>query len=197
MSKLDIYELNIDKIHMNSIKKTMNAFKVANPNQQGTSCIYSMQSSSSTYEFDIDQCIMDKIIYDEESQDAVKNVLKIILKTILVNYKSSEFIFESWINMIYNGRDDLYDNKFHDHHSMNMVNKRLIPDKSLVFYIQMPNNLQNNDGVLFYKDEDVVKHVLPREGQLIVMNSKVSHVPNLACHSTQDRIVMGVNIKLL
>ena len=80
---------------------------------------------------------------------------------------------------------------------MNKSNNRLIPDKSLVLYVQMPNNLQNNDGVLFYKLNDEIKEILPKEGEVIVMDSKVSHVPNIAPLSTIDRIILGMNIKIL
>lgn len=190
MSSIDVEDMNI-------IKDCMKLFKKKNPEQQGTSCIYHMKTRIDTLQEDLKNHIFYDEIYDEKSQQALRKILYVLLTQFMLDYPNNGIEFESWINMLYFGRKDIYDEKFHDHYSMNKANNRLIPDKSLVLYIQMPNNLNNNDGVLFYKLNDKLNEFLPNAGDVVVMDSKVSHVPNIAPSSTIDRIILGLNIKIL
>ena len=191
------YKSTIDIQDMNTVIEAMNRFKLSNPEQQGTSCIYFMRTQFDTLYDDLEKHLFFHEIYDENSQKALRRILYSLLNKFMLDHPNNGIEFESWINMLYFGRKDIYDEKFHDHYSMNKANNRLIPDKSLVLYIQMPNNLNNNDGVLFYKLNDEINDFLPNAGDVVVMDSKVSHVPNIAPSSTIDRIILGLNIKIL
>tara|TARA_Y100000389_G_scaffold202122_1_gene246597 strand:+ start:1468 stop:1620 length:153 start_codon:yes stop_codon:yes gene_type:complete len=40
---------------------------------------------------------------------------------------------------------------------------------------------------------DEIKEFLPRDGDVVDMDSKIPHVPNMAPSSTIDRIILGLN----
>jgi hypothetical protein len=61
----------------------------------------------------------------------------------------------------------------------------------------MPNNLTGDDGVLYLEDIDgKVYSYMPENGDCIIMDGDLPHVPNYAPNSTVDRIVLGGNVKL-
>jgi hypothetical protein len=107
---------------------------------------------------------------------------------------------DSWINVVrsknpvqpnfYNGA-----NKYHKHTDINKTMESFVPVFTYVYYIQMPNNLQNEDGVLYFLGENNKEYyILPEEGDLIIMNGDLPHSPNNAENSTLDRMVLAGNI---
>lgn len=84
---------------------------------------------------------------------------------------------------------------FHNHIDINIKKNWPTPKYTFVSYIQIQNNLSGDDGVLFLKDIDgEIYSILPEEGDTLVMNGDVDHVPNYAPNSTQDRLVLAGNI---
>lgn len=135
---------------------------------------------------------------DVAIQFGINESLKLFRET-----NNSEFLklnFSSWINLvkidpvqqIYTESGDLI---FHKHTEISKKLGQFDPLYTFVIYIQMPNNLQNDDGVLFFKDYDgkLFKY-LPEEGDCIIMMGDVEHVPNHALNSTVDRIVIAGNV---
>jgi hypothetical protein len=87
---------------------------------------------------------------------------------------------------------------FHKHTDLNNKMGFIDPDFTYVTYIQMPNNLSDNHGVLYMRDlEGKIFHYLPEEGDIIIMKGEIDHVPNHAPQSTVDRIVMAGNVTLV
>ncbi len=73
--------------------------------------------------------------------------------------------------------------------------KHFLPTFTFIYYIQMPDNLQNDDGFLFFEGENKkIYHYLPKENDLIIMPACTPHVPSPAYKSTKDRIVLACNI---
>ena len=59
----------------------------------------------------------------------------------------------------------------------------------------MPNNLSGDDGVLFIEGKNGnVYSYLPKEGDIVIMDGDLPHVPNYALDSTLDRIVLAGNV---
>jgi hypothetical protein len=109
---------------------------------------------------------------------------------------------DNWINVvkvvpaqeIYDFNGDLI---YHTHKEINKDLGRLEPDFTYVVYIQMPDVVEGDDGVLFFRDQDNVTHkYLPKNGECIIMKGDMEHVPNHALKSTVDRIVMAGNVTL-
>jgi hypothetical protein len=88
---------------------------------------------------------------------------------------------------------------YHDH--LSERNLKLVkepPQWSIVYYAEIPNNLQGNDGRLYFltKDRKEVS-ILPVENQLIMFPSDVLHKPELNKNSTNKRVVYAANIAIL
>ena len=83
--------------------------------------------------------------------------------------------------------------KYHDHVDSNRsVNVEI--DWTFVYYVQMPNNLKNNEGKLFFKTESGFEtSILPEVGDLILFSSKLLHKPDINPNSELDRIVYAGN----
>ena len=111
---------------------------------------------------------------------------------------------DSWINIVRasNPIQPAYKNKkttgelsYHDHVTINKSINSFVPVFTYVYYIQMPDVLNDEDGVLYFKNsKDERFHILPQEDELIIMLGDVKHVPNDAPNSNLDRIVFAGNV---
>jgi hypothetical protein len=83
--------------------------------------------------------------------------------------------------------------KYHHHIENNgFVNVKM--DWTFVYYVQMPDNLKNNEGKLFFKTQSGFEtSILPEVGDLIVFSSKLLHKPELNPNSDLERIVYAGN----
>lgn len=85
--------------------------------------------------------------------------------------------------------------KFHTHTEINKEQDVFYPHYTFVYYIQMPNFLEGNDGVLFIKGQNNKIHsYLPQEGDLVILPGSLPHAPNNAPKASTDRIVLAGNI---
>lgn len=115
----------------------------------------------------------------------------------------NEIKTDVWVNVV-KAKDPVQKNYkhdgsliFHNHVDLNILNKLPPPLYTFVCYIQMPNNLLNDDGVLFMEDTDKkVFSILPEEGDIIIMKGDLPHVPNYSPNSTIDRIVLAGSIRM-
>lgn len=83
----------------------------------------------------------------------------------------------------------------HTHTELNKKINSFIPTYTYVHYIQMPDNLEGKDGVLYLEGENgVIYDILPKENDLIIMESALPHVPASAKKSSKDRIVIAGNV---
>ena len=84
---------------------------------------------------------------------------------------------------------------YHNHTEINKTMLRYKPKYTYIYYIQMPDNLQGDEGELVLKDVDGNVHsVLPKEGEFIIHESNIDHYPKEATKSTRDRIVVAGNV---
>ena len=111
---------------------------------------------------------------------------------------------ESWVNVVradnpiqrsYRDRTVTGELSYHVHTELNKNRDKFIPNYTYVYYIQMPDIMEGNDGVLYFKSKNNdVYWVKPEEDDLIIMPSDMSHSPNNAPKSTIDRIVLAGNV---
>jgi hypothetical protein len=106
---------------------------------------------------------------------------------------------DAWINMVraknpvqvnfHNGK------KYHIHTDISDSMKQFIPNYTYVYYIQMPDVMNGEDGVLYFEGENKKEYwIRPEEDDLIIMDAHMPHAPNDAPNSTLDRIVMAGNV---
>lgn len=121
----------------------------------------------------------------------------------LFNSNFNEIKTDMWVNMVRVENPVQKNTKsngelvFHNHVDLNIINKRAPPNYTFVCYIQMPDNLDDKDGVLFLQDIDKsVYDILPEVGDILIMDGGLPHVPNYAPNSTKDRIVLAGNMRM-
>lgn len=106
-----------------------------------------------------------------------------------------------WINIVksknpvqrgkVDGRDDLV---WHNHTEINKKYGENPPDYTFVFYLQMPNNLKNDDGMIYLRgSKGEVVSLLPKVGDLLILDGNCWHSPQTALNSDMDRIVLAGN----
>ena len=123
-----------------------------------------------------------------ESEDIKKEFNKIEIGSWINVVRSSNPI--QFLDFPMNGLE-----KYHSHTIINEKNGSFIPDLTFVYYIQMPNILKGDDGVLYILGDNQIEHkFLPEENDLIIMPGDLPHAPNNAPLSNIDRIVIAGNI---
>jgi len=135
-------------------------------------------------------CIVSKNIEDIRSE---------ILKKVISHFKLKEDHLISYDDWVFISESTNTHTNYHDH--LSEGNLKLIkepPQWSIVYYAEIPNNLQGNDGRLYFltKDRKEVS-ILPVENQLIMFPSDVPHKPELNKNSTNKRVVYAANIAIL
>ena len=75
------------------------------------------------------------------------------------------------------------------------MNNGFRADYTYVHYVQMPDNLEGKDGVLYIEGKyGIIYNILPKENDIIIMEGRIPHVPASAKKSTKDRIVIAGNV---
>lgn len=111
---------------------------------------------------------------------------------------------DTWVNMV-RSKDPVQNefkndelkggNIYHTHTEINKIIKIFVPDYTYVYYIQMPDIMDEEDGVLYFKGKNNNEYwIRPEEDDLIIMPGDMPHVPNNAPKSTIDRIVIAGNV---
>ena len=106
---------------------------------------------------------------------------------------------DAWVNVV-RSKNPVQENfhtneKYHIHTEINKKNKDFIPYYTYVYYIQMPDVMEEEDGVLYFKGRNNKEYwIRPEEDDLIIMPGDMPHAPNNAPKSTIDRIVMAGNV---
>lgn len=85
--------------------------------------------------------------------------------------------------------------KFHNHVDLNKKTMSFIPDFTYVYYIQMPDIMEGEEGVLYFRSKDKKEYyITPEEDDIIIMPGWMDHAPNNAPKSNLDRIVLAGNV---
>jgi hypothetical protein len=87
---------------------------------------------------------------------------------------------------------------FHNHLQLNLQENgiNLLFDNTLTFtyYLQMPNNLHNDDGYLYFKTDNVKKGFLPKEDEVWIFPPSLMHEAKNNLNSSKKRIVIASNV---
>jgi hypothetical protein len=131
-----------------------------------------------------------------------KNITDIrneILKKVLLHFKLNENYLISFDDWVYISDNKNNHTNFHDHISKgNLDFIKEPPQWSIVYYVQIPNNLEGNDGHISFKTKNGKEvSFLPTESQMIMFSSDILHRPELNKKSTNKRVVYAANISIL
>jgi hypothetical protein len=129
----------------------------------------------------------------------IEDIRNEILKLIISHFKLDEnylIYIDDWVFISHSENDR---SGYHNHISDgNLMFIKEPPQWTLSYYVEIPNNLENNDGRLSFKtksDEEV--SFLPMENQIIMFPADVLHKPELNRKSTNKRVVYAANISIL
>jgi hypothetical protein len=79
---------------------------------------------------------------------------------------------------------------FHSHDKKKYANIPL--EWTYTYYVQMPDNLEGDDGKLVFKlDDDTTQMILPDVGDLLIFPTSLLHMPNTNTKSELERIVFA------
>lgn len=120
------------------------------------------------------------------------------------NLQYNKINTDAWINVVrsqnpvqeqFKHNENKGIDKFHVHTDINKEMKSFTPNYTYVYYVQMPNVMNDEDGVLYFKGPNKKEYwVRPEEDDIIIMEADMPHSPNNAPNSTIDRIVMAGNV---
>jgi len=113
----------------------------------------------------------------------------------------SNILLSSWVNVL-RSKHPIQPNftkkgreRYHTHTELNKLSDSFEPVYTFVYYIQMPEIMNNDDGVLqFLGKNDREYQIRPEEDDLIIMPGDIPHFPKYAPSSTLDRYVLAGNI---
>jgi hypothetical protein len=135
---------------------------------------------------------------DDIEKKGIKICIDIFKKE---NKKYKTYFYDTWVNRVKskNPVQDfalfLFGHPYHNHDEINKNMKRQIPTYTYIYYLQMPNNLKDDDGHLILKDsKGNVFSILPKEGEFLIHKSNVDHYPKSANNSSIDRLVIAGNV---
>ena len=123
-----------------------------------------------------------------------KEILKKLISILKLN---ANYIctYDDWVYISDNK------NKITDYHTHtaegNFHFSEEMPHWSIFYYVEVPNNLIENDGRLFFKTKTKEVSILPYQNQIIMFPADVLHKPGLNPNSTNKRVVYAVNISIL
>jgi hypothetical protein len=114
---------------------------------------------------------------------------------------NTPYYYDTWVNRV-KSKDPvqrfgamIFGHPYHNHTEINKTMLRHNPKYTFIYYLQMPDNLQDDEGHLVLKDiKGEVYSILPKEGEFIIHESHIDHYPKEATNSTVDRIVIAGNV---
>jgi len=165
--------------------------------------LYSNNNNQDSYPYRMNTDIkLDKII------NSGMNLCKLL-------YRETDTIYnkwnrDAWVNVVRSknplqysfikGDDGAYhlstfEDRYHTHTELKKSWNGFYPHYTWVYYIQMPDIMEGEDGVLYIKGElDKEYYIRPEEDDLIILEGHLPHNPNNAPKSTIDRVVLAGNV---
>lgn len=121
----------------------------------------------------------DGIQYNKINTDSWLNVV-LSKNPVQINFKHNE------ISVV---------DKYHTHTEINAMAGAFTPLYTFVYYIQMPDVMDGEDGVLYFLNKEGKEYwIRPEEDDLIIMSADIPHSPNNAPNSDVNRIVLAGNV---
>jgi hypothetical protein len=135
---------------------------------------------------------------DDIEKKGVEICLDILKKE---NKQFKKHYSDTWINRVKSKNPVqafalfLFGHPYHNHDEINKNMKRYIPTYTYIYYLQMPNNLKDDEGHLVLKDsKGNIFSILPEDGEFLIHKSNVDHYPKEANNSSIDRLVIAGNV---
>lgn len=191
---------NLSKEKKFLIEKTKLIIKNKKGKPESKTDAYGYKDSKSILNFQGDLTIKNTL--DEIIQKGIDCCVELYKETNNPTYDSINF--DSWVNVVrskkpkqiqfkHNEIEEI--DKFHIHTELSKSMGGFIPTYTWVYYIQMPDVMENEDGVLYFKSKKGEEYFIkPEEDDLIIMPADMPHAPNNAPKAKINRIVLAGNV---
>jgi hypothetical protein len=176
-----------------------------------SSSITNVDNSILVKDFEL-SCEISKFTYEANKDNSMGLQNRVLVTSKSINKLKSEindkiisffnitddyvYFYDNWVFISENGNTK---SDYHDHIGKGSdIFIKELPEWTLLYYAQMPNNLKGDEGVLHFKTkkgEEV--SILPKENQVILFKSDILHRPQIFTNSTKKRIVYACNITIL
>ena len=113
---------------------------------------------------------------------------------VISNNRVSEWAIQNWIyKMDTSNNNEIY----HTHIDLIEGDNRIQTDWTFCLYLQIPKNINGDDGKISFKTNDGNEYMfLPEEGDVYIFPADLLHTPKLIKNCEVDRIVYAGNISL-
>jgi hypothetical protein len=112
----------------------------------------------------------------------------------------TKFISGYQRNWFYVAVPELPNTEWHNHLRFHLDYSDTFTDYTWVYYVQIPNNCEGDEGKLFFRDKKKAPteyySFFPEQGYVYVFDAELEHLPALSPKSTVDRIVAAGNVIL-
>ena len=114
------------------------------------------------------------------------NLCKSLTNIIDTEYSDTNFIY-----LQRNNTRHSISKQYHTHTNTIVNGKQVLNDWTYCFYLQMPNNIKNNESKIAFKDiNDNVVYYLPKEGEFIIFDAALQQGPEPINNAECDRITI-------
>ncbi len=132
-------------------------------------------------------------VYMPELSYITENILGMVSTQFGV---SNNFAIKSWV--YYSESDNIYSG-YHTHETLHPKPisslDRLKTDYTFTYYLQMPDNIKNDEGKLFFKTKSNNEiSILPEEDDIFIFPADLEHRPEISPNSNKSRIVIAGNV---
>jgi hypothetical protein len=126
------------------------------------------------------------VISTPSIRELTEKIIDVFFKNFNIDknspYTTMQWSYISDNNNVYSG--------FHTHDKKNYTTIPL--QWTYTYYVQMPNNLDGEDGKLVFKlDDDTIHSILPEIGDLLIFPTTLLHAPMTNTKSDMERIVFA------
>jgi hypothetical protein len=180
---VSIYSFYVPEYNKEQLVKELNFNALFNK----TSTLYNPSSS------EMAPGIQAEMVVESENLLWLKHKCIEAIQIVTKEPKSTPYFSPSWVFISNNTNKD---SAYHTHEN-NKASEHITTEKNewtYTFYVQMPDNLKDVDGYLFFKTSDGMVHkILPKEGELFVFPASLEHRPETNLNSIKDRVVYAGN----
>jgi cupin superfamily acireductone dioxygenase involved in methionine salvage len=119
--------------------------------------------------------------------EKVSNFINDLIIEKIYEEKPFPFAYKNWIYLSESSNPHTF---YHEHSQMRHMRSKA--EWTWTLYVQMPDNLNGDDGKLMFKTSDGEEYgILPNEGDLLIFPADLYHKPQLNKKSTKPRIVLA------
>ena len=119
--------------------------------------------------------------------ESITNDIINIIKRDIYNNANFPYTFKNWVYIVDKTCPEGI--SYHNHTRMDGLNT--LGEWTFVYYVSMPDILNDDDGYIYFKQGNVIESFLPRPGDLLIFPADLLHLPKVNPSSNKNRRIIG------